>query len=269
MRQLFLLLLPFLFLEARADEGEWGLPAIHDAVVRGDLVGADKPLARMTVSLNTVSRDGIGFCSGTILSPWLIVTAAHCLTFQNGTSAKLIAVRSTLENKVHLAAGWATHPDFLLKTVPAASGTTVDEVSAHDIALVKLLEPLEFPELATAALPEADLFAGQERKVMIAGYGQTGPDGDSNPAQKLYSGESLAKIEDSPLGGDRQVVAHGEGAQICHGDSGGPVILNASPESYLVGVHSTGDCGSFSKATSVFHNLSWIRRSAAALGAEL
>jgi hypothetical protein len=219
----------------------------------------------MTVLLASPRPDDhVSVCTGTILAKNLILTASHCVLDENGTKATKVMVLSPVDKKAIEGAAWVAHPGYRFE----AAGDSV--YTAHDVALVKLKAPLAFKGLMRAKLPVADYFvAGQVQSVFVAGYGRTDPEGD-NGVGRLYSGESKAQILPSPLGEDSFLQMEGETiAQLCPGDSGGPVFLQRKDGYYAVGVHSLADCFAASRSASVFHNISWIKKTAAKLGVKL
>lgn len=159
------------------------------------------------------------FCTGTIISPRVVATAAHCV---EGVSPRQVGFGVGMDT---------TAPDGVF---------TVDEVHVHpslDAALLVLSEsaieavPGLVPIPANVDTPSSDLIG---TPVQAGGYGQTR---DPERTGRWFATVYLSRVDPT------QVVVDGRGDQgICFGDSGGPVIAEIAPSQVrLLGVESHGD----------------------------
>ncbi len=172
------------------------------------------------------------FCTGTLVSPRVVVTAAHCIDgFPNVTDLRIHAgVRVGDADIVRVQDG-VIHPDY--------------QGGPNDIALLQLELPARarpWP-LHRAALAQEHL----GRDVRIAGYGTTDPDGGTDGVKR----EGVGAISDFD-GFDFAYVNNP--SQTCFGDSGGPVFLTlADGVETLAGITSRGDeaCAVFSINTRI------------------
>lgn len=205
-------------------------------------------------------------CGATILSPTVIVTAAHCVVGESATSFKLRA--GTLR---HASGG--TYPITLSSfTVhPLYSASTSD----YDVAILKLSTALTFSSTISAATlvaSGADPTAGTI--VTVMGWGTTSSGSSSIPAalrevdvpivsrsacQSDYPSESITS----------RMFCAGEtngGQDSCQGDSGGPII-NTSTK-VLLGAVSWGYGCADADYPGVYTNFAdttlaaWIRQQA-------
>jgi hypothetical protein len=165
-----------------------------------------------------VTRGG-AFCSGTLVAPRTVLTAGHCID-------------PPLDGQ-----GAVTFGD---DTGEAGQRVAIERATVHpevDLALLTLVDP-------APALP-MPLFTGDVddhlgEPVALVGFGVTG-DLASDPGSKRRGWSRIDHATDVKLytGYDEQ------GAWVCHGDSGGSVVLEVGDLGQLAGVVSTGapECG--------------------------
>lgn len=208
-----------------------------------------------------VSRNGTTYlCSGTLISPDVVVTAAHCLDEAHGgktvdpVEASQVSVRAG-DNANSLpsftVAEVFLHPDYDRRKL------------RHDIALLQLNDSVGVAPVA--GLPASLGFSPADIGVTMnfAGYGRT------------ETGQRGQKYQiDLPLGGLGCSVSGCPGSddpatQIsyvqptggpCSGDSGGPAFIQRGGTWYVGGITSNGDngCESWGVSTRVDAYEAWI-----------
>ncbi len=165
---------------------------------------------------------GAAFCTATVISERVVLTAAHC-GVQNDPSA------------VRVRFG-AQAPGVTIEILDAVSHPSFDNTESHDLALVLLAEPA--PSAAVALLS-----AAPPAMVRIVGFGDTA--GGAMDAGRKREGTAMV-TSTTPL----SIVLGPSPALPCNGDSGGPVF---APAGELAAVISRGDpaCATYGKATRV------------------
>ena len=234
-----------------------GTLPVH-AITRGE-VARDPNGVRASVVRVESSRGEL--CSGAVIAPDLVLTAAHCVLER--ASYHVVGVDRRFRTQAVPAVAAAMHPAFV-------AGTTPRTQPGIDLAILKLARPLG-PEFVPLDIRYTGSI-GSGEPVKLAGFGITG-DGRSSTARTLRQ-TYLVALGTLQVGNRVTVVADGErlarapGAGACRGDSGGP-ILRGGPGGYqILGVVSwssgalntrgSSACGGLTAVTPVAENASWI-----------
>ena len=200
-------------------------------------------------------------CSGAVIAPDLVLTAAHCV--MDRASYRVAAVNRAFRSQRFRVAAVAIHPTF----VP---GTTPRTQPGVDLAILKLERPL-----GSDFLPLDPRFAGRigtGEGVTIAGFGVLS-ERLKRTARTLRQTNlvSLGPIEVANrvvIVVDRNRLAETAGAGACRGDSGGPVLAATQGGYQLYGIISWSSgalrtsqpsaCGGLTAVTPVGEHLGWL-----------
>ncbi|ABD08165.1 Peptidase S1 and S6, chymotrypsin/Hap [Rhodopseudomonas palustris HaA2] len=225
------------------------------------------------------SRDGIGralvtivgsrgnFCSGALIAPDLVLSAAHCVA--PGADYKIVQRDAQGQPQLRDIRRLAAHPQFDLRAIQANRATA-------DVALLQLAAPLPGKTPLPFGAPNDPLAAGQSFTVAGIGVAQRG-DGKSGGVARAAEliatgrpGRLQIRLVDPATNNSRE----GQGA--CTGDSGGPALQQQDGRAVVIGVvsWSTGannaaGCGGLTGVTPLTLYRDWIERTATSWGATL
>lgn len=180
-----------------------------------------QPERSPVILLNVIgSSGGATVCSGTLIAPNKVLTAAHCLPA--GTSRVLAGLWGTDGTVVGVrASSWTVHPQY----------TRGASVLVNDAAVVVLSRGLPNPTMGVL-VSEA---SAPGQSVFVSGWGA--------PGFELAVGLArLGKVNDTSVG----YTYEGKLSNTCNGDSGGPAYRAIGGRQGVVGITSSGtvaDCG--------------------------
>jgi secreted trypsin-like serine protease len=228
-------------------------PAGAGPVAHSTIVGGSPANPALWPSVVAIFRKGRMHCTGVVIGPTRVLTAAHCIFGFDLTKFQVIVARPNLRNAavgqtIAITSG-RVHPDF-------------EQTGLHDTAVLDLAQPTSAPPVALAT-PEqnnATTFAGAQLRV--AGYGATKPFGARlSPILKatvervrterrclraytrdLFAPESMICALGAKRKRPGRFKVH---TSACTGDSGGPLIADTPAGPVAVGTVSFGGavCG--------------------------
>ncbi len=231
-------------------------------VHRQEIQGGQTDAARTgVVGIVSLSNQGAGICSGSLIAPNLVLTAQHCVSDLNSEyvrcgQTRFIATRSASEMYVTTQTQLSQNPrDYYSVSaihVPADS----DQVCGHDIALLVLSRNIDGAE-ATPLVPRIDLDANRSEDYTAVGYGHTGSGRGSGVRRSLDGRSVQCAGRQCPDYTSVQVQEFLGTDGTCQGDSGGPAI---DAQGRVLGALSRGASGCASSVYSgVFQWREWMR----------
>lgn len=242
------------------------------AVVNGQQVPDPKADAPYVVSIwnsdTGDSKDASFECTGTLIAPQIVLTAAHCTTLATPYFVK-VGATALRDNTAFIAVSGVWQSDRYKPQISNKNPPT------NDIGLFKLTERFEnipFPTLASSVTAKK---LNKYSKLNIFGWGR---DQNRNFADLLRTSNlllqdgSATKIWGksfnikSMISAGIKIKSENIWSGACSGDSGGPLISNIDGINVLVGITSWGAENCSPKYPSIFARASYYEKEIKTIG---
>ena len=204
--------------------------------------------ARHTVMVLKRQSGGASFCSGAVVAPRVVLTAAHCVRGARGIA---IYVPGTGQPKLHVARTIAVHPRYVANAIKSRKRSI-------DLALVRIDDNL--PANISPAALSASRTIKTGNTFRIAGFGLRREGVEKSAGTLRTATLTVRRPLSNILLWLRPLRGTIGGA--CTGDSGGPVFNDNATAVVAITVWARGKgkrrCGELTQAVRVAPQRSWI-----------
>lgn len=202
----------------------------------GGIVDSSDPAVAFVV-LEDASGEPMAGCSGELISPKVVLTAAHCSDNTYGLVNHQVFFASSFNWSTRQFTGLLeSHSTSMSVPDPKWDGNPWD---GYDVGLLLLDSPSSLMPLLYNTTPLDNTYLGQN--VRFVGWGRSSTTDYSPVAEKRTVTTTLSGVmTDPPL---LYFSSNTQGA--CEGDSGGPELMTIGSEEVIAGITSFGSgvCG--------------------------
>jgi hypothetical protein len=219
-------------------------------IVGGNTTTNSKYPWQALILSETAESEGVGICGGSLIHPYIVMTAAHCLIGDSGLPEPGLSLAIFLGQTEFLSGGDAHEPFEIYWHTGYNPEANEPTPSVNDLAFISLFTPSSRPRIQLAGPGERALWTAG-RDAYVSGWGTTSEGGEISSTLK----EALVPVVDDGvcaqpgINGSVGFVASvmlcagvlAGGQDSCQGDSGGPLQAPIDGGGFrLIGIVSWG-----------------------------
>jgi secreted trypsin-like serine protease len=203
--------------------------AVDEPIIGGTNDNADP--AVVLIYMTTAGQSGAALCTGEIVSPHVVLTAAHCAGGENPATA------ASSNWSIFLGTDFSQATASSLLPVREAHYDTAFDTNqlqnGHDIGVLVLQNPVSIAPMPLNRTALDPSFNAQP--VRFVGYGLDNAVAQTGAGIKRQTTTTLTSFSDLLLN-------FSDGThETCNGDSGGPALMTVNGKEVIVGITSFGD----------------------------
>ncbi len=199
-------------------------PVVDPGTTTAPLIGGTVNTTDLAVV--ALTRGGSSsFCTGTLISPSVVLTAAHCIAMAGDDPSVVVFFGSdTASDGIKIG----------VKRKQQHPGWTGDLSSNNDLGLILLNYPQrDIRPIPLNTTPATDLIGSDYR---IVGFGVNDQVNQTADGKKHTGNVTIADAYSPPTGDE--IIMNDANTIVCFGDSGGPGFVNDGTDDYVAGIHS-------------------------------
>jgi secreted trypsin-like serine protease len=235
---------------------------MENLIIGGVNVESGDPVLTSTILL----YDGNYLCTGSLIAPDLIVSAAHCVL--KPINLKKMRVYFTTDISSPNAAQGSL---AVVSAIANPNYAPNQDTNNNDISVIKIDGPLPSGYAPAQLMSVSDKLQNGQTAI-LAGFGEStpgGPQGSNDGAGTLR--EVQVQIENADFSPTEVLVNQTQGRGACHGDSGGPAFIEENGQLLLWGVTSRAypdnqaaavDCDQGSVYTDILEQAQFVDQAA-------
>jgi secreted trypsin-like serine protease len=216
------------------------------AITFGEPDGTRHPnVGALVADWNPDSPGPDQFCTGTLVTSTLLLTAAHCMTDWPEDTEFWVTFAPSYDEDAVEPEGLVAVSSFTIHELFGQPGGGAD---AYDIAIVTLASPQSATPAQLPSLGLLESYSQQQLRQLgftAVGYGvvrtskEGGPHGLIDETDRLVAQQTLLSLQPTWLTLNMNPSTGSGGT--CYGDSGGPHFLGGMTSNLIVSLTVTGD----------------------------